>query len=196
MMARGAVAPLKCLLPCDPVKKRHRGSPFCDRAGAFLATDRRERSMEATRGSVVSFNYTLTDDGGDVLDKSEQPLPYLHGYSNIIPGLERALEGTRPGDRQTVVVEPADAYGEHDPSRVMTLGRDRAEEGMDLQPGMVVLGETDDGTMPLTIREVTADTVVVDANHPLAGKRLHFDVEIVDVRAASEQELAQGHPED
>lgn len=152
--------------------------------------------MEATEGSVVSFNYTLTDDGGEELDKSEQPLPYLHGYGNIIPGLEKALEGARPGDRQMVVVEPVDAYGEHDPARVMTLGRERADDGMDLKPGMVVLGETEDGTMPLTIREVTADTVIVDANHPLAGRRLHFDIEIVDVRAASEQELAQGHPAD
>ena len=151
--------------------------------------------MEITRGKVVSFNYTLKDDEGDVLDESEEPLPYLHGYGNIIPGLEKALEGTNPGERRLVVVEPAEGYGEHDPEQVMTLRRDAADDGMDLKPGMVVMGETDEGTVPLTIREVNDDNVVVDANHPLAGKRLHFDVEIVDVRAASNEELAQGFPE-
>jgi len=150
--------------------------------------------MEASRGAVVSFNYVLTDDDGNVLDRSEQPLPYLHGYGNIIPGLEQSLEGAQPGDRRLAVVEPADAYGEHDPSRVMTLRREAAEEGMELRPGMVVLGETESGETPLLIREVTEDTIVVDANHPLAGARLHFDVEIVDVRPASEQELGQGQP--
>ena len=150
--------------------------------------------MEAKRGTVVSFNYHLTDDEGSTLDQSEEPLEYLHGYDNIIPGLENALEGTQPGDQRTVVVEPADAYGEYDPERVWTLRKDAADEEMELSPGMMVMADTDEGSLPLTVREVTEDAVVVDANHPLAGQRLHFEVEIVSVRAASDQELEQGHP--
>jgi FKBP-type peptidyl-prolyl cis-trans isomerase SlyD len=150
--------------------------------------------MEAARGTVVSFNYHLTDDEGSTLDQSDEPLDYLHGYGNIIPGLESALEGTKPGDQRTVVVEPADAYGEYDPEQVTTLRRDAADQDMDLQPGMMVMAETEDGSMPLTIREVTDDEIVVDGNHPLAGQRLHFDVEIVSVRTATAQELEQGYP--
>ncbi len=150
--------------------------------------------MEAKRGSVVSINYHLTDVEGSTLDQSAEPLEYLHGYGNIIPGLERALTGTQPGDQRTVVVEPAEAYGEYDPERLMTLQRDTADEDMELCPGMMVVAETEDGSVPLTVREVTDDTIVVDANHPLAGQRLHFEVEVVGVRAASEKELGQGHP--
>lgn len=151
--------------------------------------------MEAMRGNVVSFSYLLKDDTGELLDEAHEPVQYLHGYDNIIPGLERALEGTGPGDQCSVVVEPADAYGDRDPERIMTLRRDAAEEGMALEPGMTVMGDTEQGPVPLTIQEVNDDTIVVDANHPLAGERLHFDVEITDVRAASDKELAQGYPE-
>jgi FKBP-type peptidyl-prolyl cis-trans isomerase SlyD len=150
--------------------------------------------MEAKRGTVVSFNYHLTDDEGSTLDQSEEPLEYLPGCDNIIPGLEKALEGTKPGDQRTVVVEPADAYGEYDPERVWILRKDAADEGMELSPGMMVMADTDEGSLPLTVREVTEDSVVVDANHPLAGQRLHFEVEIVTVRAATDQEMEQGHP--
>ena len=151
--------------------------------------------MEITRGKVAGFTYRLTDDGGELLDESDEPLEYLHGYGNIIPGLEKALEGAKQGDRQTVTVEAAEAYGEHDPEKVMTLQKDAADEGMELKPGMAVMGETEEGTMPLTILEVHPDRVVVDANHPLAGKRLHFEVEIIGVRAATNEELAQGYPD-
>ncbi len=155
---------------------------------------RRDSPMEAKHGTVVSFNYHLTDDDGSTLDVSEEPLDYLHGFGNIIPGLESALEGTQPGDQRTVVVEPAEGYGEYDPEQVMTLQRDAADDEMELAPGMMVMAETDEGSMPLTIREVSDDTIVVDGNHPLAGQRLHFEVEIVTVRAATEKELEQGYP--
>ncbi|NLE10899.1 MAG: peptidylprolyl isomerase [Actinobacteria bacterium] len=148
--------------------------------------------MEATRGAVVTFTYTLTSDEGRLLSEAGDRIEYLHGYGNIIPGLEKALEGMSPGDRRSVAVEPEDAYGQHDPDGVMNLSRDLSMADMDLAPGMRVIGETENGPVTLVVREVNADSIVVDANHPLAGMRLHFDVEIVDVRPASEEELAQG----
>ena len=150
--------------------------------------------MEAKRGHVVSFNYHLRDDEGSTLDQSERPLDYLHGYGNIIPGLENALECTKPGDQLTVAIEPAEAYGEYDPERVWTLQKDATDPGMDLQPGMMVMADTDEGSLPLTVREVNDDSIVVDANHPLAGQRLHFEVEIVAVRPATDQEIEECCP--
>lgn len=149
--------------------------------------------MEAGHGTVVSFNYLLKDDEGETLDDAESAIEYLHGYGNIIPGLEKALEGAAPGDRQSVVVEPADAYGEVDPAAIISVPLDAIPDDIELEPGMRVVGETPQGPVGMTVREVKDDGVVVDANHPLAGKRLHFDVEVVDVRAASEGEIAQGH---
>jgi FKBP-type peptidyl-prolyl cis-trans isomerase SlyD len=154
--------------------------------------------MQATRGAVVSFNYTLTDDTGAVIDSSEggAPLQYLHGYDNIIPGLESALEGVECGHKSTVIVEPADGYGEVDEEAVFEVGRDKFPDGMEIFPGMQFAGETPNGDVPLTVVEVRDDSVVVDANHPLAGERLHFDVEVVDIRPASNEELELGYPQD
>jgi FKBP-type peptidyl-prolyl cis-trans isomerase SlyD len=154
--------------------------------------------MQATRGAVVSFNYTLTDDSGAVIDSSEggAPLQYLHGYDNIIPGLETALEGVECGHKSTVVVEPGDGYGEVDDEAIFEVGRDKFPDGMEIFPGMQFAGETPNGDVPLTVVEVRDDSVVVDANHPLAGERLHFDVEVVDIRPASDEELELGYPQD
>jgi len=153
--------------------------------------------MQATRGTVVSFNYILTDDSGAVIDSSEggAPLQYLHGYDNIIPGLESALEGAEQGYKATVVVEPADGYGEMDGEAIFEVERDKFPEEMDIFPGMQFVGETQNGDVPLTVVEVKEGAVIVDANHPLAGERLHFDVEVVDVRPASNEELAAGYPQ-
>jgi FKBP-type peptidyl-prolyl cis-trans isomerase SlyD len=154
--------------------------------------------MQAIHGTVVSFNYTLTDDDGAVLDSNERcdPLSYLHGYNNIIPGLERALEGAAAGERTQVVVEAVDAYGEVDPGAIFELPKDQFPEEVPVAPGAWFIGETADGEVPMTVLQVSDDQVLVDANHPLAGKRLHFDVEIVDVRPASDQEKRLGRPED
>jgi FKBP-type peptidyl-prolyl cis-trans isomerase SlyD len=154
--------------------------------------------MQATRGAVVSFNYTLKDDEGNVIDSSEQgqPLEYLHGYENIIPGLEKALDGKEPGFRKEVVVEPEEAYGAVDPDDIFDIPRSDFPEDMKPEKGMQVLAETQNGDVPLTVVDVKEDKVVVDANHPLAGMRLHFDVELVDVRPASNEELAEGAPQE
>ena len=150
--------------------------------------------MEATHGAVVTLNYTLSLDDGEVLGAPEDHVEYLHGYYNIIPGLEKALEGTQPGDRRSVVLEPADAYGERQAERLVTVPLELVPDAKELELGMRVMAETGRGPVELTVSEVKDDTVVFDANHPLAGKTLHFDVEVVDVRAAARHELSQGYP--
>lgn len=153
--------------------------------------------MQATRGAVVSLTYSLTDDEGNVIDSSEDcaPLTYLHGYENIIPGLESALEGVAAGYKSEVVVEAADAYGEVDEEAIFQVRRDEFPPDMPVAPGMSFAGETESGDVPLLVVEVNDDEVVVNANHPLAGKRLHFDVEVVEVRPASDEELRLGYPQ-
>jgi FKBP-type peptidyl-prolyl cis-trans isomerase SlyD len=153
--------------------------------------------MQATRGAVVSLSYTLTDDEGTVIDSSDDcaPLIYLHGYENIIAGLENALEGVTAGYKSQVVVEAADAYGEVDEEAIFEVPREQFPEDMPVVPGMTVAGETPSGDVPLVVVEVNDTGVVVDANHPLAGMRLHFDVEVVDVRPASNEELRLGFPQ-
>jgi len=149
--------------------------------------------MQATRGAVVAMNYEVRNDEGELLDTTDKPIEYLHGYGNIIPGLEKGLEGAEAGEHRSVVVEPADAYGEIDPDAIVTLPYDAVAEGVHLEPGMRVVGDTPSGPIELLVREVNEDNIVVDANHPLAGQRLHFEVDVVAVRAASPQELAQGY---
>jgi FKBP-type peptidyl-prolyl cis-trans isomerase SlyD len=165
----------------------------------FLLLDSSEGTypMQVTRGSVVSFNYTLTDDDGNILDSSENcdPLVYLHGYENIIPGLEDALEGTETGHKSQVVVDAGDAYGEVDQGAIFEVPRDQFPEDMPLEPGMQFMAETPSGDVALRVVGANETDVTVDGNHPLAGMRLHFDVEIIDVRAASEEELEQGYPQ-
>ena len=151
--------------------------------------------MEAAHGAVVTFTYTLRDNEGELLESTDTPMPYLHGYDNIIPGLERALEGAQPGQSTSVVIEPADAYGDFDPAAIVTLPSDAIPDDVELEPGMSVVGDTPNGPVALTVVEVNDNGLVVDANHPLAGKTLHFEVDVVDVRPASQQELTQGYPE-
>jgi len=153
--------------------------------------------MKATRGAVVSLGYTLKDDEGTILDTNEEcePLTYLHGFDNIIPGLERGLEGTGVGFKDAIVVEPLDAYGEVDPEAIFSVSRSDFPEEMIVTEGMQVVGDTPNGPVSLVVVEVADDEVVVDANHPLAGMRLHFDVEVLDLRAATDAELNAGHPQ-
>lgn len=146
------------------------------------------------KDQVVSFHYTLTDEQGTVIDKSEaQPLVYLHGASNIIPGLENALVGKSVGDKLTVTVQPSEAYGEYQPEMVQEVPRNLFQGVDNIEAGMQFQAQTDDGMQVVTVKDVTDDAVIVDGNHPLAGQTLNFDVEVVDIRDASEEELAHGH---
>lgn len=151
--------------------------------------------MQASRDTVVTMHYTLTSDNGDVLDSSTggDPFSYLHGHGNIVPGLETALEGAAAGFQSRVTVEPGDGYGERRDEMVIAAPRDQFDPAMDLKPGLQVVANGPQGQIVFTVAEVGDQEVTLDGNHPLAGQRLHFDVEVTDVRAASDEELAHGH---
>jgi len=145
---------------------------------------------------VVSIHYTLTDDGGETLDTSSggAPLTYLHGADNIIPGLESALTGKNVGDEVDVTIAPAEAYGEIDAELVQAVPREAFEGIDDIVPGMQFEARSPEGhAQVVVVEDVTDEEVVIDGNHPLAGKTLHFAVKVEDVREASEEELAHGH---
>ncbi len=151
--------------------------------------------MAIATDSVVTLHYTLKDDTGTVLDHShpDEPLSYLHGHGNIIPGLERQLTGKNAGDALTVTVPPAEGYGEYDDDLVQSVPR-RALRGIkDIKTGMQLQAQTDEGPRAVTVTKVLGDMVTLDGNHPLAGKSLHFEVRIEQVRAATEEELSHGH---
>jgi FKBP-type peptidyl-prolyl cis-trans isomerase SlyD len=151
--------------------------------------------MKASAGMVVTMHYTLTDDSGQVIDSSRggDPLSYLHGHGNIIPGLEKALEGTSVGHKANVTVAAAEGYGERDPEAVFEAPREHFPPDMELKPGLRVTADGPQGPIALTVTQVTDTGAVLDANHPLAGKALHFDVEIVRIREATQEEIAHGH---
>jgi FKBP-type peptidyl-prolyl cis-trans isomerase SlyD len=151
--------------------------------------------MPVAQNSVVLIHYTLKDDSGALIDQSErdQPLAYLHGRGNLIPGLERELEGKQSGDRLQVTIAPADAYGEYNDALIQKVPRSAVQGVSDLQAGMQLHARSNEGVRTLTVTDVDAESVTLDGNHPLAGKTLHFDVEIADVRAATQEELAHGH---
>ena len=145
---------------------------------------------------VVSMHYKLTDNEGNVLDSSEgsEPLTYLHGAGNIIPGLEKALVGKVEGDTQQVTVEPAEGYGEVMPELTQTVDKAAFQGVESVEVGMSFEAQTSDGSVQhIVVTKVDGEQVTVDANHPLAGVVLNFDVEIVSVREATEEEISHGH---
>lgn len=151
--------------------------------------------MQIAADKVVSIDYTLRNDAGDVLDQSapDSPLNYLHGHGNLIPGLESALAGKSQGDQVDAVIPPAEAYGEFDAGLVQVVPREMFQ-GIDaIEPGMQFQAQSGQGTQIITVKEVDGENVTVDANHQLAGETLHFDVTVKDVRDASEEELSHGH---
>lgn len=151
--------------------------------------------MQIAQNTVASFDYELTGPDGEVIDKSEpgQPMPYLHGAGNIVPGLESQLEGKVVGDELTAVVQPADAYGERDDRMTQQVPKEAFQGVEDLEVGMRFTAESNAGPMPVTITAVDGDTVTVDGNHALAGMVLTFKVKVTEVREATPQELEHGH---
>lgn len=152
--------------------------------------------MKIQDNAVVSIHYTLTNESGDLLDSSsgKDPLKYLHGAGNIIPGLENELVDCKVGDTKQVTVQPKDGYGETDEGLLKKLPRDaftgieKVEEGMEFQ------ARGDDGQAQyVVVAKVEEDGITVDANHPLAGQILNFDVSVEEVREATQEELDHGH---
>ncbi|HYB63704.1 MAG TPA: peptidylprolyl isomerase [Steroidobacteraceae bacterium] len=147
--------------------------------------------MPIAPNDVVTIHYTLKDDADKVIDSSSggEPLAYLHGHGNIVPGLERELAGKSVGDRLTVRVPAAEGYGEYDRALVQKVPR-RALKGIaNLRVGLRLQA----GHQAVTVTHIAGDMVTLDGNHPLAGQNLNFDVEVTAVRPATGEELAHGH---
>jgi FKBP-type peptidyl-prolyl cis-trans isomerase SlyD len=151
--------------------------------------------MQITKNSVVSIDYTLKDDDGNVLDSSQgrEPLAYLHGSGGIIPGLESQLNGKQTGDQLQVSVAPEDGYGLRNESLCQEVNRSHFDGIEDLGVGMRFRVDSDAGPMVITVTEIKEESVTVDGNHPLAGVPLNFDVTVRDVREATADELEHGH---
>jgi FKBP-type peptidyl-prolyl cis-trans isomerase SlyD len=151
--------------------------------------------MQIESNSVVTLHYTLKDNDGNIIDQSDDgSFLYLHGAMNIIPGLENALTGKAAGDELSVSVTPEQGYGVKDPARIQDVPKEMFEGNDEIQVGVQFHAEGPDGAaVVVTVIEVKDDVVVIDGNHALAGVDLNFDVRIVDVRVASEEEVSHGH---
>lgn len=151
--------------------------------------------MQIEPNSVVTLHYTLKDNEGNVIDKSDDgSFLYLHGAMNIIPGLENALTGKVAGDELSVSVSPTEGYGEKDPKRIQEVPKDMFDNAGDINVGVQFHAQDPDGNaIVVTVTEIKDDVVVIDGNHALAGVDLNFDVKVIDVREASEEEISHGH---
>lgn len=151
--------------------------------------------MQIAQDKVVLIHYTLKNDAGETLDSSSggEPLAYIHGQGNLVAGLEKALEGRQSGDKLNVKVEPAEGYGVRDDALIQQVPK-RQFGGANVQPGMQFHAQTSQGhARVVTVVRIQGDMVTVDGNHPLAGETLNFDVEVTEVREATQEELEHGH---
>jgi len=151
--------------------------------------------VQIEKNRVVQLHYTLRDEQGAVVDTSDgrAPLTYLHGKSNLIPGLEQALAGRAAGDKFDVTVAPEHAYGQRDERLLQILPRGMFGEVAELTPGMQVRASGPQGARLVNVTKVERDFVTIDGNHPLAGRTLYFSVEVIDVRKATHEEVSHGH---
>lgn len=149
-----------------------------------------------TKNQVVTFHYTLKDKEGQQIDSSVggDPMLYLHGHGNIVPGLESEMESKKVGDKLKVHVSPDKGYGQYDSEKRFCIERSHLPSDVEIQPGMVLELHAEDGDrMMAAIVAVDQKLIEVDANHPMAGVDLHFEVEILDIRPASPEEIEHGH---
>lgn len=151
--------------------------------------------MQVANKLAVSIHYTLTNNAGEQLDSSigAEPLVYLHGEGNIIPGLEHALTGKKVGDKLNVTIAAADAYGEYQADMVQTIPRSMFEGIDTIELGMMFEADVSHGPGIVTVTKIDGDDITIDGNHPLAGEELTFAVEVIDVRPATADELNHGH---
>ena len=152
-------------------------------------------TVEIAADKVVLIHYTLKDDSGAVLDSSAggEPLAYIQGHGNLVPGLEKALEGKQGGTTLTVTLAPADGYGTREEKLVQRVPRRSLQGAGEIKKGMQFQARTDDGMRVFTVTGIAGDMVTLDGNHPLADQTLHFNVEVVSVREATTEELEHGH---
>lgn len=151
-------------------------------------------SNQVKLNQVVGFTYVLKDSSGTILDESlQEPLEYLHGYENIVPGLEAALEGLSVGDKTEAVVLPEDGYGIWEEQLIQPFPKDAFPDDLELKVGLELESETEEGAIILRVKEILEDEVLMDGNHPLAGETLHFSVTIKSIRPALPEEISHGH---
>lgn len=153
--------------------------------------------MKISKNTVPSLTYTLKNDEGEVLDQAskENPFFYLHGHAGVIVGLEKALEGKETGDNLILNISPAEAYGERKEDFIQDMPLDMFADidKSELHVGAQFQAETNQGMQIVTVNKIGAETITIDGNHPMAGLTLHFDIDVIDVRAATEEETAHGH---
>lgn len=151
--------------------------------------------MQISRNTVVRFHYRLSEVGGERIEDSrdEDPVTYLHGHGNILPALEQQLEGKAAGDSISATLSAVDAYGERDESAIARVPVKHLVYRGKLEPGTLAAVRTEHGMRQVRVLKVGKFNVDVDANHPLAGKALQFEVDILDARAATPEEIAHGH---
>jgi len=151
--------------------------------------------MKIEKNKVVSIDYKLTGDGGNVIDSSEgrEPLAYLHGNGNIVSGLEEALDGKAKGDALTVSVSPEKGYGVRDDAKMVAVPKEQLKGADKIEVGLQFQAQMPEGNQLFTVSKVSDTTVTLDGNHPLAGATLNFDVTVREVRDATEEEISHGH---
>jgi FKBP-type peptidyl-prolyl cis-trans isomerase SlyD len=152
--------------------------------------------MAIGANKVVTVNYKLSDDQGNLIQttKENEPFVYLSGNNQILPKLEEAIDNMLIGGKKNIELESSDAYGNYDEKAIQQVKKNAFPEGANLEPGMEYMAHSPEGQpVPFVIKEVKEDDITIDFNHPLAGKNLNFDVELVDVRDATEEELQHGH---
>ena len=151
--------------------------------------------MEISADKVVLIHYTLKDDAGAVIDSSAggEPLAYIQGHGNLVSGLEKALEGKPDGSKVEVSVSPEEGYGKFEADLIQRVPKRSLQGAGQIKKGMQFQARTDDGVRVFTVTAVVGDMVTLDGNHPLADKTLHFDVDVLEVREATSEELEHGH---
>lgn len=152
--------------------------------------------MPLKQNQVVTVYYNLTDENGETLDSAnqERPFSFLSGQNQILPKLEEEIGNMLIGSRKTVVLAPEDAYGEYQADSVQVVDRSNFPEGTQIEEGMEFIANTPDGhQMPFIVKQIDGNNITLDFNHPLAGATLNFDIELVNIRDASAEELAHGH---
>ena len=151
--------------------------------------------MQISKNKVASIHYTLKDKNGEIIDSSEEskPLSYIQGLGNLIPGMERGLEGKIAGDTVSLIIAPEDAYGIRDDQYLSVIPLDNFPDKESVKPGVQFVAQSDQGSRDAIILKVEGNDVTADFNHPLAGIELHFEIKVMDVREATTEELAHGH---
>jgi FKBP-type peptidyl-prolyl cis-trans isomerase SlyD len=174
------------------------GTPFLSPVTIFFtlrAKISKKASMKVEKNKVVSIHYTLKSDKGELLDTSDgkDPLPYIHGKGQLIPGLEKELEGKEAGAELSLVIPPAEAYGDYNEEQVFVVGKEGFQGEEELTVGLQVQMDTGEGQAIGVVTKIEDENVTLDLNHPLAGTTLHFEVKIVELRDATKEELDHGH---